>query len=1619
MAHRAPGSQYPTKGVRGTASPPGALFNNLWPLLFLSPIPVINIIRKKPPKVTKMNPPRMSGITTMCLGLMLIALSFVAPLSSGLLFIQPSDLFGDGIVGHITNNGTSPGATLHGDKEIPGDNYVIQLEREIDFWDQGQMLALDVAWFEYQAVILTGTGVKTWDTRTNTLTDWVDFNAGFEIEYGQVEIWNNGQVVIFTQHDTELNEQKDGYIFYYYSWTIDIYSADYIGGTLYISKTITSDKSSFTPDIRASINMNDTYILVGGQGFYGKWDGITWTTLDNSCVWPASVPDAFGFDRYTVNVQIVDIEPDKVKLKFKFLPVEVIERNEVWVYGVTRWATNPMLDRSDDLGQYIEVSRELDKEEIGFFDRVSEGIHDGNYPNGVTTTYWHHVPHTITDFISVDGQVWASGHNGILTGYNADNGTFDIETYQYHTPGNLPTTYGGLAIGDNGVWVGVDGSSTGVKSLGGIMVHLSKGVTDVAYHQAYGYLWTSGSNLYAIGSPANLLLSSNPVKPYSYAGILPSGNYDLYPDPGFSGWCAMTQDNDNWPGRLGFFQMKNYTANGSYTSPSMDLKLTVLGADSGDDATVHRYISGAWFDYNAIIPQGCEVQAFVTNTGGEPWQEIRAGQTVDFNVTNDLADPSLYDPYSVFAYRFDMKSDIYQRFTPEIRNVDFKLTTKAPSNAIFDVDLSWVGDALYTDVPIDFTSGSFDADNEGENLIYFWDFGDDNGTTDHWPNKAILADRPPFPAPLPPDGIDDNPLTRGPGPVWDNATHIYDYPGTYTVTLKTTDTDGHVTTKEKQITIKNRPPVAQIDQGDNYAMLIGETYRLTGSSSYDLDGSVLGFKWLAKGEYSNWLSVDFDADAVGNRSVNLWAIDNYGDQSLTSATMNITVTHGDTYPVCAFTASAWESQFNQPLTFTPIVSDRVGNVVNITWDFGDGAVEYSGPSTSPVSHIYTIPGKYIVTLSATDNKSQTTTTTMGDKEIWIKPAPLIGDWVIDTVYPTISDWKIVMRGNVIIKPGGWLPLDTCVLEFDQDYDGQFGIDVQGDGVFESQDSDLRPLYKVDKESLVYEYKYWKFVDKGDVWINHTRVKGLDLDKMAYRDGLTVLDGGNLATNFDSQIKDCKGSCVSNRAIILIGTYSTIDIENTTLATSLNGVFVNGGNNTITNSQIITHTGKGISQVNGNVLFTYNTVRGATTGGFDYYKGELDINNNTIQFSGDGFVCAGFDLSFYDNIVQGSGNSTVAFSGKQDCELFRSTFSDAGIGVYAPGGEITLLACQVQDVTTFYDAIGGGIIYVDNLLNVMVKYDGKKVTGALVGIYMDGMVLTNGSTISGGFGPVQAHYAIVTGSGVIIPVYEITIEYMGIKDNRTISMKTTHTETFEYSKPPEKPDGNGGILDKLKQYSWIGPLISALVIWAIIGITLYVKRDDPEFMDTWRNRLLGIGAVLTVLAWFIFNPPDLGNSLGYIIIVSLWVVFGIAVWALRANDWMIDNRVKVGIGLAILSVLLWLWFYASIVWLIVIGILAVIGGAIYVMARMGVFSSLSISNIGKDKDGGLGIGGALLIIGLVLIAIWVILILTDVLYVGYFWDKFVQGFWDRLIPDRGDLMDDDGPIWDKLPFRMGW
>ena len=323
--------------------------------------------------------------------------------------------------------------------------------------------------------------------------------------------------------------------------------------------------------------------------------------------------------------------------------------------------------------------------------------------------------------------------------------------------------------------------------------------------------------------------------------------------------------------------------------------------------------------------------------------------------------------------------------------------------------------AVNPGVPFAFDA-SASTDPDGFIIAYDWDFGDgnlgsgvttnhpyatsgtytvtltvtDNGTAADTATRTVLVNTAPQAAftatpstavnPGVPFAFDATASTDPDGSIssysWDfgdgnlgsgvAANHPYLAPGPYTVTLTVTD-NGTLNDTATRTVLVNAPPLADFTVTPMTAVNPGVPFAFDASASTDSDGAISTYDWdFGDGNLGSGITANHPYAASGTFVITLTITDNGSATDI--ATRSVLV---NTPPTAAFTVTPSTAvNPSVPFAFDAAPSlDPDGTLVNTSWDFGDGNVDFS----SAPSHAYALAGPYLVSLSVRDNGSLTST----------------------------------------------------------------------------------------------------------------------------------------------------------------------------------------------------------------------------------------------------------------------------------------------------------------------------------------------------------------------------------------------------------------------------------------------------------------------------------------------------------------------------------------------------------------------------------------------------------------------------------------------------------------------
>ncbi len=233
--------------------------------------------------------------------------------------------------------------------------------------------------------------------------------------------------------------------------------------------------------------------------------------------------------------------------------------------------------------------------------------------------------------------------------------------------------------------------------------------------------------------------------------------------------------------------------------------------------------------------------------------------------------------------------------------------------------------------------GSASSDPDGSIVSYLWDFGNDRTAT-----TAV-------------------------------ASANYTQPGTYTARLTVTDNVGGTGTATKVIVVTgapNVPPTAVI-RTVSVAGTIPLTVNLSGGNSTDPDGSIATYAWdLGNGQTATGASAQAIYTEAGSYTVTLVVTDDRGATATQTLTIEVSE-DSNIAPGADFSATPSSGAAPLSVSFDGSASADVdGTIASYAWNFGNGQ---NGSGATPPAVTYTLPGSYTATLTVTDNKGATGT----------------------------------------------------------------------------------------------------------------------------------------------------------------------------------------------------------------------------------------------------------------------------------------------------------------------------------------------------------------------------------------------------------------------------------------------------------------------------------------------------------------------------------------------------------------------------------------------------------------------------------------------------------------------
>ena len=207
------------------------------------------------------------------------------------------------------------------------------------------------------------------------------------------------------------------------------------------------------------------------------------------------------------------------------------------------------------------------------------------------------------------------------------------------------------------------------------------------------------------------------------------------------------------------------------------------------------------------------------------------------------------------------------------------------------------------------------------------------------------------------------------------ADHTYTGPGTFTVTLKVTNTlvppgPAEFSSAPKSITVvPNRPPKASITFTPS-APLVGQTVSLKSTSS-DPDGKIVSQAWDLdnNGTFDNGTAstVTTSFPTAGSHTVRLQVTDDLGATNATAVNVVVNIK-----PNASFTFSPRSPIAGDTVKFTSSSTDPDGSIALTQWDLnGDGA--YDDAEGDTATKLFSVAGNDVVGVRVTDDRGAVST----------------------------------------------------------------------------------------------------------------------------------------------------------------------------------------------------------------------------------------------------------------------------------------------------------------------------------------------------------------------------------------------------------------------------------------------------------------------------------------------------------------------------------------------------------------------------------------------------------------------------------------------------------------------
>lgn len=213
------------------------------------------------------------------------------------------------------------------------------------------------------------------------------------------------------------------------------------------------------------------------------------------------------------------------------------------------------------------------------------------------------------------------------------------------------------------------------------------------------------------------------------------------------------------------------------------------------------------------------------------------------------------------------------------------------------------------------------------------------------------------------------------------ASHVYQYPGTYTATLTVADV-GSLTSQSSLTITVNAPPAPPPVKTPPTAVIssssaVGQapfTVQFDGSGSTSAQPPIVSHSWaFGDGASAEGTAATHTFNVAGTYHTTLTVTDSVGltNQTSTPVLINAAPVVANQKPTASFTATPATGKTPLNVSFNASgSSDPDGSIASYVWSFGDG----SSASGVSAQHTFTEIADYAVSLQVTDDKGDTAVT---------------------------------------------------------------------------------------------------------------------------------------------------------------------------------------------------------------------------------------------------------------------------------------------------------------------------------------------------------------------------------------------------------------------------------------------------------------------------------------------------------------------------------------------------------------------------------------------------------------------------------------------------------------------